>query len=106
MFPFHPSKLDRRDRLDRIDRIAFSASASAPIGSAVLVTLGDADRAGAVLASGPWFAASFEGPARPAPVGTYAPQNTLEAGPRAALRTKKGFSHQGGRGTPRDLTPR
>lgn len=81
MFPFHPTKLDRVH--------AEALASTAPTAPFSL-----------------WLAASFEGPARPAPVGARDPKNALEVGHPATLPTNKGFSYQGGRGTPRDLTPR
>jgi hypothetical protein len=81
MFPFHPTKLDR-----------VHAEALASTVSTAPFSL--------------WLAASFDGPARPAPVGARDPKDALEGGHQATLRANKGFSYHGGRGTPRDLTPR
>ncbi len=78
MFPFHPTELDRVH--------AEALASTAPFSL--------------------WLAASFEGPARPAPVDARDPKNPQEGGHTAILLTDKGFSYKGGRGTPRDLTPR
>lgn len=81
MFPFHPTKLDRVH--------AEALASTAPFSL--------------------WLAASFEGPARPAPVDARDardPKNAQEGGDTAPLLSNKGFSYQGGRGTPRDLSPR
>ena len=78
MFPFHPTKLDRVH--------AEALASTAPFGL--------------------WLAASFRGPARPAPVDARDPKHSPEGARTVTLFTDKGFSYQGGRGNPRDLTPR